>query len=343
MKRRNILVIFVICISFVGIVVFWKEKALPIVLYRESLSVPTPTPFPFQELTIPHLRERTYESSLGVMRKNAETSSYTSYIVPYDSDGLSVNGLLMVPKGEMPGGGFPAVVFVHGYIPPSQYRTETNYTSYAAELAKKGLVVYKIDLRGHDQSEGEPGGAYYSSDYIIDTLHARAALAGTDFVNPDRIGLWGHSMAGNVVMCALAARPEIPAVVVWAGAGYTYADLSAYGIQDESWRPPEVISERQRKRQQLRDTYGNFEEGHWFWKQVAVTDYLSDIQGRVEIHHAVDDAVVTIQYSRNLAGLLEKAGVNYALFEYQSGGHNLTGSTFAIAVQRSADFYLTNL
>ena len=39
-------------------------------------------------------------------------------------------------------------------------------------------------------------------------------------------------MAGNVVMRAFAAHPDIPAVVIWAGAGYTYSDLQEYRIEE---------------------------------------------------------------------------------------------------------------
>ncbi|EKD86772.1 MAG: Dipeptidylaminopeptidase/acylaminoacyl-peptidase, partial [uncultured bacterium] len=159
----------------------------------------TPTPFPFQEMTIPYLRSRTYESSLGELNQATETSTYVGYLTDYDSDGFKVNGYLTKPKGKEPEGGFPAIVFVHGYIPPENYQTLESYSAYIDYLARNGFVVFKIDLRGHGQSEGEPGGGYYSSDYIIDTLNARAALQNLDFVKPEAVGLWGHSMAGNVV------------------------------------------------------------------------------------------------------------------------------------------------
>lgn len=304
---------------------------------------PSPTPMPFVEMTIPYLRNRTYTSTMGQRSRISDAGTYMSYITNYESDGLKVNGLLTIPKGEMPLEGWPAIVLVHGYIPPTVYRTTDNYVSYVDFLARRGFVIFKIDLRGHDQSEGEPGGAYYSSDYVIDTLNARAALQSVDFVNPKRIGLWGHSMAGNVVMRSLAAQPEIPAVVVWAGAGYTYADLLAYRITDNSWRPPTESPQRMRGRELLRQTYGEFSANHPFWKQVAVTDYLSDIRGAIEIHHAVDDAVVNIEYSRNLMKLLDNTTVVHELYEYAGGGHNISGSYFTTAMERTAEFFNKHL
>jgi dipeptidyl aminopeptidase/acylaminoacyl peptidase len=302
-----------------------------------------PTPLPFAELTIPYLRHREYVSSLGELKNLTENSSYTSFTTSYSSDGLKIDGLLTLPVGNMPLGGWPSIVFVHGYIPPAQYRTTQNYSSYVDYLAKSGFVVFKIDLRGHGQSEGEAGGGYYSGDYVIDVLNARAALQSTNFVNPNKIGLWGHSMAGNVVMRSLAAQPNIPAVVIWAGAVYSYTDLAKYGIDDNSYQPPPTDSARQRKRRELFAKYGEFNPENSFWKQVASTNYLKDITGAIQIHHAVDDPVVNIGFSRDLNSLLNDTSVVHELHEYPSGGHNLTGGSFSTAMDRTAEFFAHHL
>ncbi len=82
-------------------------------------SSPGSTPFLFQEITIPYLRARIYQSKLGEMQRVYDYLSYTEYLTSYDSDGLKINGLLTKPTGEVPAGGWPAIVFVHGYIPPN--------------------------------------------------------------------------------------------------------------------------------------------------------------------------------------------------------------------------------
>ena len=224
-------------------------------------------------------------------------------------------------------------------LSPSSYQTLVNYSSYVDYFAKNGFVVFKIDLRGHAQSEGEPGGAYYSPDYIIDTLNAHSALANSDFVNPDKIGLWGHSMAGNVVSRALAAKPSIPAVVIWAGAVYTYEDFAEFSIQDNSYRPPSEQSESRRKRNELFEKYGQFDPNSDFWKKVPMTNYLDGIKGAIQLNHAVDDNVVEIGYSRNFNGILDKTSIPHELNEYPSGGHNLSGASFSQSMQKSVEFF----
>ena len=305
--------------------------------------IPTPTPFPFRELTIPYLREREYKSNLGELILSHETTNYTAYLTNFDSDGLRVNGLLTKPKGEQPEGGFPAIIFVHGYIPPSQYNTREDYASYVDFLARNGFVVFKIDLRGHADSEGEAGGGYYSSDYIIDTLNAYAALQSSGFVKKDAIGLWGHSMAGNVIMRSMAAKPEIAGVAIWSGAVYTYEDQRKYGINDSSFQRSQLPTQALNRRQRLFEEVGSPSATSEFWQQVVPINYLKDLKGAIQVHHALDDNVVNIGYSRDLMELLDATSVPHALFEYSSGGHNITGISFTQAMQRTVDFFKESL
>lgn len=344
-KYYLITFVFVLILIFIGYASASKlrnksflddvKKENPLVFGKD----PSPTPFPFQELTIPYLRARQYKSELGALSKYSEDHDFNSYLTHYSSDGLKINGLLTIPKEEMPKGGFPAIVFVHGYIAPSIYKTTERYQDYVNYLASSGFVVFKIDLRGHGESEGEASGAYYSSDYIVDTLNAYSALQNSDFVNPGKIGLWGHSMAGNVTLRSFVAKPDIPAVVIWAGAGYTYQDLQDYRINDNSYRPPAANSQRQKSRQKLRETYGEFNSENEFWKQVSPINYLSDLKGAIELNHAVNDNVVSVEYSRNLNKLLNETLVVHEFNEYPSGGHNISGNYFSVAMEKTVNFY----
>ena len=85
---------------------------------------PAPAPavpqFPFSELTLPYLRGRQYDSALSDLRFVSESQSYTSYLTSYQSDGFRINGQLIIPKGQSPVGGRPAVGFFPGFIPPPE-------------------------------------------------------------------------------------------------------------------------------------------------------------------------------------------------------------------------------
>jgi dipeptidyl aminopeptidase/acylaminoacyl peptidase len=300
---------------------------------------------PFFDLTIEGIRSTPIaDTSITIEKQYQSNSIYTSYLAHYQSQGLRINGLLTVPTGEKPVNGFPAIVFLHGYIPPGQYQTTTRYVDYVDYLARNGFVVFKIDYRGHGDSEGEPGGAYYSSDYVLDTLAAIKALQNYEQVNPQGIGLWGHSMSGNVALRTAVVQPDVKAVVIWGGAVFSYTDFMTYRLNDNSFvRTPGASSSSQRRRQQLFDTEGEVDMEKPFWRAMAPTNYLDVLNASIQLHHAQDDTVVNVKYSQDLTTKLEEANKPHELHVYPSGGHNITGSAFGTAMRRTVDFFTTNL
>src|SRR3989344_5596994 len=155
-------------------------------------------------LSIEALRAGDYPGSdIIVEQELSSGSNYKKYITSYRSEGLKIYALLTVPNGNPPEGGWPAIIFNHGYIPPAQYQTTERYVAYTDAFSSNGYVLLRPDYRGHGNSEGQPTGAYGSNGYTIDVLNALASLkklrdpetsSGRQIVNPERIGMWGHSM-----------------------------------------------------------------------------------------------------------------------------------------------------
>jgi hypothetical protein len=150
-------------------------------------------------------------------------------------------------------------------------------------------------------------------------------------------------MAGNVVSRALAASPDTPAIAIWAGAVYTYEDMREFGIDDNSYQPPSSDSPNRQRRNEMFELYGQFDPNSEFWKQVPMTNYLSDIKGAISLNHARDDSIVSIEYSRNLTEILKKNSVRNELNEYAGGGHNITGAYFTEAMQNTVEFFKREL
>lgn len=344
-KNKPLLLLLLGLVILLGLLILMTSTPLKSLTNSTSISTSslllsaTPTPISFVEMTIPYLRERTYQSNLGERELVSDNGNYSLYLTSYISDGLTINGLLTIPNGTKSDNGWPAIVFIHGYIPPTLYVTTEKYVDYVDYLARSGFVVFKIDLRGHGNSEGKPGGGYFGSDYVIDALNAYTALQSSDFVNAKSIGMWGHSMAGNVLLRSMAAKPEIPAIVIWAGAVYSYEDQRKYGINDQSYRPPQIANQQNSKRRELFEKYGTPSAQSTFWQQVAPTNYLQDLKGAIQIDHAEDDSVVDIGYSRDLMSLLDKTNVPHEFFTYPTGGHNIEGASFTLAMQRTTEFF----
>ena len=186
---------------------------------------PTPTPT-LHPMEIRAARLTPYPGSDIVIEETLEPgANYYRYYAYYLSEGLKIYGLLTVPYTAMPATGYPAIVFNHGYIPPDVYRTTERYIAYVDNLAQNGYVVFRIDYRGHDRSEGEARGAYSDPGYLADVLNAVAALKQYPLVDPQRIGMWGHSMGGFLTLRAMVVSPDIRAGVIWAGVIASYPDL----------------------------------------------------------------------------------------------------------------------
>lgn len=142
-------------------------------------------------------------------------ANYDRYIVSYPSDGLKIYALMTVPRGDVPPTGFPIIVLNHGYIRPSEYVMTGSYVAHVDALAQHGYVVFKSDYRGNGNSEGSA--VRSRNSYVIDVLNAIDILKRQSFVDPDRIGMWGHSMGGYITISAMLQSPDIKAGVVWAG------------------------------------------------------------------------------------------------------------------------------
>jgi hypothetical protein len=140
----------------------------------------------------------------------------------------------------MPEGGWPAIVFNHGYIPPDVYRTTERYIAYVESIARTGYVFYRIDYRRHDRSEGEAKGAYDEPGYTIDVLNAVASLKKFPQVNPEKIGMW-DSIGGDLTLRAIVISKNIKVGVIWAGVVASYPDLIYNGDELACSRPRPVI------------------------------------------------------------------------------------------------------
>ncbi len=193
--------------------------------HRHQRQQPTPTPTP-HPLTIESMRERSYPGSDITIEETLQPgSNYSRYRASYQSEGLKIYALLTVPNGEKPATGWPVIIFNHGFIPPDVYRTTERYVAYVDWLARNGYIVLRSDYRGHDQSEGEARGAYGAPDYTVDVLNALASMEQFPDADPNRIGMWGHSMGGYITLRSMVITDTIKAGVIWAGVVGPYPNL----------------------------------------------------------------------------------------------------------------------
>ncbi len=292
-------------------------------------------------LSITAMRQKNYPGSDIVIEKTlAPGSNYNQYLASYQSDGLKIYALLTVPREQKPQNGWPVILFNHGYIPPKQYQTTERYGAYVDAFARNGYIVFKPDFRGNGNSEGQPEGAYYSPAYTIDDLNALASIKKYKDTDPNKIGVWGHSMGGNIALRDLVVNPQdIKAVVIWGGVVGSYNDLMNNWQNHVSYRPPaNELALRNRFRQNLINQYGTPQSNPTFWNSIDPTYYVADIAAPVQLDVGGADEEVPVAFSESLYDKLQAAGKTSEFYVYPGSDHNIS-QDFDLAMQRSLTFF----
>lgn len=266
---------------------------------------------------------------------------FERFIVSYLSEGNKIYALLTIPRGERPETGWPVIIFNHGYIPPEVYRTTERYEAHVEALAQHGYIVLRPDYRGHGDSEGVATGGYSLPDYTVDVLNAVAAIKTHPDVDPNRIGMWGHSMGGQITLRSMVVSDDIKAGVIWAGVVASYPDLL------ERWRrnrptptpdPDATEPSRRGWRTELIEIYGTPQENPEFWASISPNSYLADISGPLQLHHGTADDSVPVEFSELLAAEMEAAGQYVDLYIWENDDHNLTVN-WGIIMERTLIFF----
>ena len=287
---------------------------------------PSPTHDPFGRLTIEGLASRTYGGGeLIIHEVLAENSYFTRYLISYPSDGLMIYGFMNVPHAEEP---LPVVVASHGYIDPEIYRTLDYTTGYADALARAGYLVIHPNLRNYPPSDDGPN--TFRVGMAIDVLNLIALVQSQggnvgplEMADPQRIGLWGHSMGGGVSTRVMTVNPEIRAVVL-------YGAMSG----DEQLNFEAILkwSDGERGNEEL-----SFPEDAL--RRISPIYHLDRIQTAVSIHHGRSDNLVPLAWSVDMCERLRNLDKEVECYIYDGQPHTFFGDGNDLFIQRSIEFY----
>lgn len=323
----------------------WPPALTPSLKFTNEI---TATPFPgaSDSLNINVMRAKKYPgSNLKIEQTLPRGTNYSQYLVSYLSEGLKIYALLTVPQESAefhkPKNGWPVIIFNHGYIAPRTYQTFPavgQYATYLPVFAEQGYIVFKPDYRGNGNSEGQPEGAYYSAAYATDDLNAISSIKKYKDANPSLIGVWGHSMGGNIALRDLVVDPkDIKAAVIWGGVVGSYDDLTHW--HDPAYHPSAYeLSLRNRHRSDLFQKYGSPSANPAFWNAIDPTNFVSDITAPVQLHAGEDDEEVPPAFSQHLYSKLKQANKTAEFYTYPGDNHNISES-FNLAMQRSLAFF----
>jgi predicted acyl esterase len=154
----------------------------------------------------------------------ASTLARQELLIPMD-DGVSIAATLYLPDGAAPGGGWPALVFLHGF---GRNRSDSNALVEGYGLVDQGYVLLTLDARGHGSSGGLVSVA--GPREVSDVRAIYAWLANRPDVADARIGAWGISYGGGTILNSLVAGVPWAAVVTVETWTDLYSGLMPQGL-----------------------------------------------------------------------------------------------------------------
>jgi dipeptidyl aminopeptidase/acylaminoacyl peptidase len=318
---------------------------------------PTPTPtiegwiFPF---TIEGLRKHDYQGGeVRVGEKTDETDVYTRYPIEYPSDGLVITGVMQVPKtGNEP---YPVILMNHGFFSRSVYNSGDGTDRAAEFLNRRGYLTLSSDYRSWGGSD--IGYSLFYSGLVIDVINLLNAVPSIPQADPERIGMWGHSMGGGITLKVLSIDsvlgPErIKAAVLYSTVSADDADIidrwgpgcigdiatgeKLYGCNSSDILPLSLNPG-------LIQAYKEAVKDPSLLYQVAALHYLDDVSAPVQISYGTEDGKVYSgtppEWSKKAYQGFIDAGKQAELFAYEGEGHSFFADQWYAFMERSSQFF----
>jgi dipeptidyl aminopeptidase/acylaminoacyl peptidase len=150
---------------------------------------------------------------------------YNSEEVTFSNGDIKFAGTLTTPKTE---GKHPAVVMITGSGPQNRDEELVGFKPFkiiADYLTRNGIAVLRYDDRGVGGSTGKNVIEYTTDDFAGDVLEAVKFLKSRSDINPEQIGLMGHSEGGIVAPLAASKSKDIAFIVLMAGTSVEGIDI----------------------------------------------------------------------------------------------------------------------
>jgi dipeptidyl aminopeptidase/acylaminoacyl peptidase len=152
--------------------------------------------------------------------------------VRFQSDGLTLAGIIETPPGLKPGERRPAFLVLHGF---GSNKSSSNVKLPMQMLNALGYVTMGFDMRGCGESEGERGNLI-CLEQVADTSSAARFIREQPEVMPDKIGVIGSSFGGAVAVYAGGVDPNIGAVISSGGWGDGERKFRGQHTTPEAWK-----------------------------------------------------------------------------------------------------------
>jgi dipeptidyl-peptidase 4 len=244
------------------------------------------------------------------------------------SENIELHGYMMKPNNFNPNEKYPLFMYVYGG-PGSQTvtnRWDVNNGVWFQMLVKMGFIVVSVDNRG----TGGRGEEFKKLTYLqlgkyeaIDQIEAAKYLGSLDFIDENRIGIFGWSYGGYMSSLCLALGADIFKTAI------SVAPVTHWKFYDT------IYTERyMRTPQENSEGYDSF----------SPLNHVDKIRGSLLLVHGAADDNVHYQNTMEMANSLIEADVKFDLMIYPNHNHSIWGGNARLHLYKlMTDFLNENL
>ena len=367
MKIKNIIFICLLlvvasCLSFVIAYFYLKNESAP---FGKTITeqIKTEKPLPLLQYSFKNLNQKVFTPQEGlkvekIISEDVETNTYV-LLFKYESQGKNISGALNIKAdGEIKKSAEqPTIIMLRGYAPIENYYSGLGTKNAAAVFAENGYITLAPDFLGFGESDSEPvdtwEARFIKTVNIIDLIKTIQAFPEIDLsqiknfpikkitLDPNKIGIWGHSNGGQIAISVLETMNSNLPTTLWAPvlAPFPYSVLY-------------FSDEYEDEGKETRKYLSLFEEDYDVF-DFSITQHLDQLHGPIQIQHGTNDDSALVSWTQEFLTKVDlenerratdssienkKAPIEIDFYKYQGANHNLQPN-WNEAVQKDLNFF----
>jgi len=331
-KKLSWLVLFFLVIASTAIgTYFFLRNQQPMRIGLHSPFAPNSTikPLPLNEYSLSNLKSYDYQfSQLELTQAITQTDDFYTYLFSYQTMGKNMTGVINIPSQAKADNysqkEFPVIIMVRGYATKEQYYPGFGTNHAAQTLAKNGYITIAPDFFGFGESDSEPEDSWEARFIkpinIIELIYTikqnpiiniatnftnsttadnnQQPIASPITLNPDQIGLWGHSNGGQITLSVLEILSQPIPATIWAPMTAPFP----YSILFFTDTNPDEGKESRAWLAMFERDYDVFD--------FSITQHLNQLAGPLQIHHGSEDEAALQIWSNNFTEKIELENEN---------------------------------
>ena len=234
-----------------------------------------------------------------------------------------------------PASKFGAILSIHGG-PTSQERPYYDYSGLYQYLSHNGLVIIAPNFRGstgYGKSFEKKIYHDWGGNELKDLEYAIKWLLSQDWIDPNRIGVFGASFGGFATLNCITRLPQYNWKVAVDIVGPSNLITFAKSVP-EHWK------------RFMAELVGNTETEVDFLKERSPITYISNVNPNVKllVIQGANDPRVAKKESDQIVGKLKENGISVEYMVFEDEGHGFTKYSNSLkALKASAEFLVKEL